>query len=152
MEDSTNITEDAQEEIQEEEVYTVQREEKKLTKEEELAKKKEARRKQELEDALATERDEKRQERTIHFENSIDLGSLVVMGLVFFVTCFIGLLYNVSAKALSFRVLISCLVTAVFVCICRAVIKKSYDPNKDDDSEQDVQANSDENNKEEPKG
>ncbi len=101
-------------------------ENKQPTKEELEEKKKEEVRRKRREEARRERKRKAKIERRVRFENNIDLGTLIVIGFVFFLTSFIGMLYNVSPKVLSVRVLISCLIASIFVFICRSAIKKFY--------------------------
>lgn len=134
MEESSEILDNFDEQAKlRKELEQLQEPSKKRLTKQDIAKKKkqELKKKQEEEEQDRQIRIEKLRQKA-HFENNIDLGGLIAMGFVFFLTCFIGLLYNVSPKVLSTRVLISFGFAFVLVCICTRAIKKHYLPTEDE--------------------
>lgn len=77
---------------------------------------------------LNKEDDEEREDEwdKAQFQYYLKLAGFGIIGSVFFVTCFIGLLNGLSPKALSFRAIVSTVLSAVFVYLCQLILQGIY--------------------------
>lgn len=81
--------------------------------------------------AKRMEEDEKRkreQKSVVRFEHNVDFGSILVIGVVFFITCLSGLASGVSQPGIALRAAVSVAITSVIVFICRQAVRRYLHP------------------------
>lgn len=111
-------------------------EERQRRKLEEKRSREEEERKREREKASEEKKRREKEKQVVLFNYYVDFGSIIVIGLVFFLTCLTGLLYGVSQKGISVRAIISAAIASVVVCISRRIVKKYFHPEREENKDE----------------